>query len=117
MGKKPKKISQFRRQEIEHLWKNAQQVKVHAAFTLLKTDRQASHGRILIVIPKRTGNAPFRNKIRRQIKAIFMNHEIYTKDFDWIIIIKKAIRTLSFSNLQEHLLHAMHSQNDISITA
>lgn len=100
-------ITQFSKQEIDNLWKNVHPALKHDGFLLLKAPRQGSIGRILIVIAKAVGNAPVRNKKRRQIKSIFYENKIYQKNFDWIIVTKKPIVQLDFQELSTLLLSAM----------
>jgi len=102
-----RKITQFTKQEIDTLWKNVHPVLRHDGLLLLKAPRTGTFARILIVIPKKVGNAPIRNKIRRQLRAIFYEHDLYTKEYDWIIVIKKPATQLPFQALQELLLNAM----------
>ncbi len=104
-----RKITQFSKQEIDQLWKNVHPVLKHDGFLLLKAPRQGNFGRILIVLAKKVGNAPTRNKKRRQIKALFYENKIYEKDFDWIIVVKKPIIELDFKELSTLLLSAMSS--------
>ena len=102
-----RKITQFSKLEIDHLWKNVHPALKHDGFLLLKAPRQGSFGRILIVIAKKVGNAPARNKKRRQIKAIFYENKVYEKGFDWIIVVKKPIIALDFQELAALLLPVM----------
>jgi ribonuclease P protein component len=112
MSVRPRKITQFTKQEIDLLWKKVHPVIKHDGFILLKAPRQGTFGRILIVIPKKIGNAPVRNKLRRQIKAIFYENELFKKDYDWIIITKKPITSLNFQDLSTLLLAAMGNPPD-----
>lgn len=104
-----RKITQFSKQEIDQLWQQVHPALKHDGFLLLKAPRQGSFGRILIVIAKAIGNAPTRNKKRRQIKAIFYENKIYERNFDWIIVVKKPIINLDFQELSTILLSAMVS--------
>ena len=104
------KITKFTRQEIDQFWKIAHRVLMHDGFTLLNAPAQQDFGRILIIIPKKIGNAPIRNKIRRQLKAIFLEKKIFQNQFDWAIIIKKPIRQLSFNELKNILNNVMRTE-------
>ncbi len=107
MASRARKITQFSKLEIDQLWKKVHPVLKHDGFLLLKAPRHGEFGRILIVIAKHVGNAPERNKKRRQIKALFYENNIYQKEFDWIIVLKKPILLLNFQELSELLLPIM----------
>jgi ribonuclease P protein component len=96
-----RKISQFSKSEIDSLWKRARRVVRHGGLDLLKAPRSSDIGRILMVIPKRIGNAPTRNKLRRQIRHLFYEHKLYTGDSDWIVVARPGAQELSYTKLQE----------------
>ncbi len=95
-----KKFTQFSPQEIDSLWKQARRVVTHEGLHLLKAPRSDSLGRILMVIPKRIGNAPTRNKLRRQIRHIFYETELFRGDADWIVIARPGVDQIPFATLQ-----------------
>lgn len=47
-------------------------------------------GRILIVTPRRVGNAPQRNKARRRLRAVFREKKIYEFGYDVGVIVKEG---------------------------
>lgn len=100
------KISKFTRQEIEKLWKEAHRVVKHDGLHILLAPRSGDIGRLLLVVPKRVGNAPTRNKLRRQLKHIFYEQKFHEGGRDWIIIVLPEATQLDFSALQKLLLHA-----------
>lgn len=104
-------ITQFTQKEVAHLWQNARPVIKQDGFILLKAFAQTDFGRILIVIPKKVGTAPVRNKIRRFLKALFYENKLYQGDFDWIIVIKPPISQLPFPQLKKILLDVMSPQH------
>lgn len=58
-----------------------------------------------ISIPKKTGNAVVRNKIKRQVKNIIDNNKMYIqKGFNYVIIIRREILELSYSEMEESLV-------------
>jgi ribonuclease P protein component len=63
-------------------------------------NKNLSYGRILIILPKKIGNSPFRNLIKRRIRAIFFNRKIYTLKYDFVFIAQKGIDKLSFNELE-----------------
>jgi ribonuclease P protein component len=102
-----RKITQFSKQEIDQLWEKVHPVLKHDGFLLLRAPRQGAIGRILIIISKKIGNAPTRNTLRRQIKAIFYENDIFNKTYDWIMVTKKPITNLTFQELKQLLLPAL----------
>ena len=100
------KISKFSRQEIDQLWKKAHRVVKHDGLHILVAPQSGEFGRALLVIPKRVGNAPTRNKLRRQLKHIFYEQKLYEGGRDWIVLARPAATQLDFSQLQKLLLHA-----------
>jgi len=58
-----------------------------------------------ISIPKKTGNAVVRNKIKRQIKNIIDNNKINIQTgYNYVIIIRKEILELSFIEKEKELI-------------
>lgn len=94
-------ITQFTKQEIDTLFKTARRVHTQPGLTILQAPRQGSIGRILIVVPKKVGNAPTRNKLRRQFKALFYENKLYEKEFDWVAILRPPASNLSFDQLRD----------------
>ena len=58
-----------------------------------------------ISIPKKTGNAVIRNKIKRQVKNIIDKNKIHIqKNYNYVIIVKKEIIELSYLKIEEELI-------------
>jgi ribonuclease P protein component len=106
MAKLIRKITQFSPSEIDSLWKQARRVVRHAGLHLLKAPRSGSLGRILMVIPKRIGDAPTRNKLRRQLRHIFYENKLFNGDSDWIVIARPGADKITFATLQDLFLQA-----------
>lgn len=99
-------LYKFERYEIQKLLKSARRVIKHPSLHILLAPSTSSYGRLLIIIPRKIGNAPMRNKIRRRLKALFYQHELYKKGTDCVIILKKSERILNFSELKKILFMA-----------
>jgi ribonuclease P protein component len=69
--------------------------------TVLYAPRAKSFGRILIVTPRRAGNAPARNLIRRRLKALFYEEKWYESSYDFAFIIRAPATHYSFQQLKE----------------
>lgn len=64
--------------------------------------------RIGISVSKKIGNAVVRNKIKRQIRNIVDNNKnIYQKNIDYIIIVRRNYINLKFSELEKKYLELM----------
>ena len=58
-----------------------------------------------ITVPKKTGTAVIRNKIKRRIKNIIDNNKkIVHNGYDYVIIIKKGILELTYKEMEKELL-------------
>lgn len=102
---KPSKcLCKFSKKELDHFFAVAKSVKKNQAFTFLKAPSQSTFGRFLIVIPKKYGNAPQRNKLRRQLKVIFLNLKLYETKFDYAIIVRPTLKNYDFAKLTQILM-------------
>lgn len=65
-----------------------------------------------ISVSKKLGNAVIRNKIKRQVKNIIDKHEnLFKKNQDYIIIIKKAFLDLTFQEKEKSIVNLLkHSK-------
>ena len=97
-------ITKFTQKEIDYLFHNARCVFRHPAFIILSVPRQLDFARILIVASKKVGNAPQRNRLRRQVKAIFYQEKFFDVPFDSAIIFHKKAAQLSFDELKKLLV-------------
>ena len=58
-----------------------------------------------ISVPKKTGTAVIRNKIKRRVKNIIDNNKnIVQKNYDYVIIVKKGIIDLTYQEIEKELL-------------
>jgi len=103
-----RKITIFTKKEIKYLFEHARCLVKNKYCLILSAPRQLEYARILIVIPKKVGNAPERNKIRRQIKSIFYEEKFFELLFDYAIIFYKPTLELSFNELKAMITHAIN---------
>lgn len=100
-----RQMTLWSRKEIEILFKQAKRVYKNSGLDILVTPRSHhDYARLLIIIPKRVGNAPQRNLLRRRIKAIFFENKLFSGNFDWLFIVKPSLSLVSFATLQELIL-------------
>lgn len=66
------------------------------------------HNRFGISVPKKTGKANIRNKIKRRIKNILdQNEKRVQYTYDYVIIIRKRILELNYQQMEEQLISLM----------
>lgn len=61
-------------------------------------------GRILVITPRKIGNAPQRNRLRRRLTALYHEEGLYKKSYDIVIYCRKGSTDLSFQDLKALLL-------------
>lgn len=96
-------ITQFSRTDIAQLFKQAKTVFKARGIHLKRAPRLLDFGRILIVIPRKYGNAPARNKLRRQIRQIFYQEKFHEQPYDWILCAFSEAQALNFDELRSYL--------------
>ncbi len=74
-------------------------------YSLFYIPKKLSNNRYGISVPKKTGTAVIRNKLKRQIKSIIDNNEISIQNsYDYVIIIKKSILDLTYQQKEQELI-------------
>lgn len=102
-------LSKFHKKEIDELFNKAHAKYKSKELVILTAPSAYSFGRILIIASKKVGNAPTRNLIRRQTKAIFYQQKLFKQQQDCIIIFKKPATKLSFEQLSHILVQSIHA--------
>lgn len=64
----------------------------------------AAHGKLLIIIPRKAGKAHDRNRLRRQLKAIFYQEQGEKQPGTFILLVYKQAVGTSFEQLKAFLL-------------
>ena len=93
-------LTTFTQREIRTLFRIARPVVVTPDLEVRTSPATLDYGRILIVIPRRVGNAPQRNQLRRRIKALFYEQRWFEQRIDAIVLTKPESITLSFEQLR-----------------
>ena len=71
-----------------------------------KNEKQNRYG---ISIPKKTGKAYIRNKIKRRIKSILDHNEKNVHYFyDYVIIIRKRLLELDYHQVEKNLMYLLN---------
>lgn len=64
------------------------------------------HNRYGISVPKKTGKANVRNKIKRRVKSIIDNNEKEVQShYDYVIIIRKRLIELNYQEIEYNLIN------------
>ena len=99
-----RRITLWTKKEILALFKSAKRFCYHPGIDIRVTPKKQPLGRLLIVTPKKMGNAPERNRVRRRLKAIFYENKLYDLGFDWLFFAKPGIADVPFSQLKDFIL-------------
>ncbi len=94
----------FKRPEISRLFKQARRIYKSRELDVLSAPRAKEYARLLIVTPKKIGNAPQRNKIKRRLRAIFYENDLFDGTTDMIVIIKKEGVDMPFEELKRVII-------------
>ncbi len=104
-------LTQWHKKEIIHLFRTAKRTIVHAGLDIRLAPRSnPEYSRILIVISKKIGSAPVRNQLRRRIKSIFYELQLYKQSHDWLIVTRPGAGEVPFNELKELITKAALQQ-------
>lgn len=77
-------------------------------FTLYQLKNNLNINRMGISINKKVGKAVVRNKIKRQLKALYReNYSLIKDNNDFIIVVKQNVADLSYVKLKSAFLHIL----------
>lgn len=107
-------ITSFSNKEIGNLLKSARIATRHPGLDIRVAASSAAYARVLVITPRKMGSAPERNKIRRQIKAIFYTNKLFENKKDLIVYCKKGCSNLSFTELTAYIMQASHQFQNAS---
>lgn len=102
-----REITRFTKSEIDKAFARAERVAQNPYITILRAPRQKEFGHILIIASRKIGNAPQRNKLRRQLKSIFYEEKLYELPYDCIIITRPGSTDIPFGQLKDMLVKAL----------
>ncbi len=94
------RFTSLSRKEIQLLFRHARSLFNNEVIDMRVTKgTKSSAGKLLIIIPKKVGNAPYRNYLRRCSKEVFYQEELHTKPFGWTIRFKPSPKKITFGEL------------------
>lgn len=74
------------------------------SFDVRVLPKQDTIARIIVVTPKKTGSAPYRNLLKRRARSIFYQDKLYESANDWVIFFRPSKSILDYKTLHETLL-------------
>ena len=101
-----RKIFSFTKSEIAAAFQTARPKIHYRGLKVLQASAHAQHGKLLIVIPRAYGKAHDRNRLRRQLRAIFYENKLHHNKIVWIILVRKNALALDFTTLTQFLIKA-----------
>lgn len=88
--------------------------KKNKSFIVYFEDNSLSYSRFGISVGKKLGNAVYRNKMKRKIRAIIDNSKkLYIKNRDYIIILRGKGKDLDYQELNQELLSLLYIKERI----
>ena len=103
----PKNLSKFSKKELDSFFANAKRVHSSQAFTILIKKTDNPHGKILPIVSRKYGNAPARNLLKRRLRSIFREEELYEKQTDTIVIARAPGKYISFAKLKDIVVQTL----------
>ena len=103
-----KSLFTFTQKEVDAAFADASKLASIPGLKLLSAkEPREDHGKLLLMIPRRFGGAVKRNKIRRQIKAIYFQERLYSKPRTAILLVYTDANALGFEELKAFLKNAL----------
>lgn len=82
---------------------NRRKYKNMPAFTIYIQEKREDHARFGIAVPKKLGNAVYRNKAKRQVRNMLEELSPFGLMFDGIILVRKQFDSNSYNTNKEDL--------------
>ncbi len=104
-----KKLNIIKKQsEIDSIIKNGKMYKNRFYYIYNRINEDNKYYRFCICVSKKLGNAVTRNKNKRQIKDIIdKSNLVFSRENDYVIILRKEINTISFEEKKKYLLEIL----------
>jgi ribonuclease P protein component len=104
-----KKLNIIKKQnEIDKIIKTGIIKKNKYFFAYKLYNKENKYYRFCICVSKKLGNAVIRNKNKRQIKDIIdKSNLVFSREFDYVIILRKEISIVSYEEKKKYLLEIL----------
>lgn len=77
-------------------------------FVIYNKESNFNYPRFGIAVGKKTGHAVVRNKLKRQVRMIItINKKLFKNNCDYIIMVKKSVLDLKYSDMERYLTELM----------
>ncbi|GGE35238.1 ribonuclease P protein component [Streptococcus himalayensis] len=76
-------------------------------FVVYRLENHQAHFRTGLSVSKKLGNAVVRNRIKRRIRHVLIEHRSYMKALDFVVIARKGVEELTYQELETNLLHVL----------
>lgn len=100
------RMSRFTPREVQIVFAQGRRYSFDPGLTFILTPRLGTKGRILVITPRKLGNAIERNTLRRRLKAAFFELGLHTKGFDCLVLSRRKAIALPFQQLSALLQQA-----------
>jgi ribonuclease P protein component len=100
-------LSRFSKREVDLIFKTINFRYSSRNLLFLRAPRLYNYGRILVIASKKVGTAPQRNRIKRQLKALFYENKFFLLPFDIVVLVRPYACLLTFIQLQHALTQAL----------
>lgn len=99
--------------DFDRIIKNGQ-YKKNKSFIIYFEENSLPYSRFGISVGKKLGNAVYRNRMKRKIRAIVDNSQkLYIKNQDYIIILRGKGKDLDYNELNQALLSLLYIKERI----
>lgn len=95
-----------REKDFNAIFKNGQNF-ANRKFVIYRLDSKQAHFRVGISVSKKLGNAVVRNRIKRKIRHILMQHQQELGQVDFVVIARKGVEELDYHQMEQNLLHVL----------
>ena len=76
-------------------------------FVVYMLEKEQKHFRVGISVSKKLGNAVVRNRIKRKIRHVLMQHQKQLVQADFVVIARKGVEELDYHQVEQNLLHVL----------
>ena len=77
-------------------------------FVIYRLENNEQHFRVGLSVSKKLGNAVMRNRIKRRIRDILIEHKNQlVENVDFVVIARKGVEILDYAEMEKNLLHVL----------
>lgn len=114
MSRGAQRISQFTPREVRTVFAQGRRYSFDPGLTFIITPCLGAKGRILVITPRKLGNAIERNTLRRRLKSAYFELGLYTKGFDCLVLSRRKAVALPYQQLAALLQQAFVKHQQIT---